>query len=237
MVYDFGGGTLDISLLFIGEGGNIEVIGSDGDEQLGGADFDAAVAHWLLEQQGGEEIVKAVMASIDKIEASLNNDEEGVDVEDSISEHCTKLKQAPLCTLSSLHTIGEQMKIDLSGHPNEGEAFVEKSCFRLPASHESIPDRAEDLCNAIVPVTLKLSLGEYDNAVQELYERSLIPIQRLLKDLDLQKEEIDEVVMVGGTTRMPQIRELVRQELGKERLNTHIDPDLTVAYGAASVID
>ena len=237
MVYDFGGGTLDISLLFIGEGGNIEVIGSDGDEQLGGADFDAAVAHWLLEQQGGEEIVKAVMASIDKIEASLNNDEEGVDVEDSISEHCTKLKQAPLCTLSSLHTIGEQMKIGLSGHPNEEEAFVEKSCFRLPASHENIPDRAEDLCNAIVPVTLKLSLGEYDNAVQELYERSLIPIQRLLKDLDLQKEEIDEVVMVGGTTRMPQIRELVRQELGKERLNTHIDPDLTVAYGAASVID
>jgi molecular chaperone DnaK (HSP70) len=65
----------------------------------------------------------------------------------------------------------------------------------------------------------------------------VIPIQRLLKDLDLQKEEIDEVVMVGGTTRMPQIRELVRVELEKERLNTHIDPDLTVAYGAASVID
>lgn len=43
--------------------------------------------------------------------------------------------------------------------------------------------------------------------------------------------------MVGGTTRMPQIRELVRLEMGKERLNTHIDPDLTVAYGAASVID
>ncbi|KAK1734610.1 hypothetical protein QTG54_014483 [Skeletonema marinoi] len=79
------------------------------------------------------------------------------------------------------------MKIGLSGHPNEEEAFVEKSCFRLPASHESIPDRAEDLCNAIVPVTLKLSLEEYD-----------MLSGRLLKDLDLQKEEIDEVVMVGG---------------------------------------
>jgi len=237
MVYDFGGGTLDISLLFIGEGGNIEVLGSDGDEQLGGADFDAAVAHWLLEKRGGEEIVKAVMSSIDKVEASLNNDEEGVDVEDSISEHCTKLKEAPLCTISSLHTIGEQMKIGLSAHPNEQGSFVEKSCFRLPASHENIPHTADELCEAIVPVTLKLSLEEYDIAVSKLYERSVIPIQRLLKDLDLQKEEIDEVVMVGGTTRMPQIRELVREELEKERLNTHIDPDLTVAYGAASVID
>lgn len=237
MVYDFGGGTLDISLLFIGEGGNIEVIGSDGDEQLGGADFDAAVAHWLLERHGGEEIVKAVMSSINKIEASLNNEEDGADVEDSISDHCTKLKEAPLCTLSSLHTIGEQMKIGLSKHPNEETAFVEKACYRLPASHESTPDRVDELCDAIVPITFKLSLEEYDSAVSKLYDRSLIPIQTLLKDLDLQKEEIDEVVMVGGTTRMPQIRELVRQELGKERLNTHIDPDLTVAYGAASVID
>ena len=237
MVYDFGGGTLDVSLLFIGEGGNIEVLGSDGDEQLGGADFDAALAHWLLDKRGGEEIVKAVMASIDKIETSLNRDEEGVDVEDSISEHCTKLKHAPLCTLSSLHTIGEQMKISLSAHPNNKGVVVEKSCFRLPASHENIPHTADELCEAIIPVTLKLSLEEYDSAVSKLYERSLIPIQRLLKDLDLQKEEIDEVVMVGGSTRMPQIRELVRLELEKERLNTHIDPDLTVAYGAASVID
>ena len=82
-----------------------------------------------------------------------------------------------------------------------------------------------------------MNLNEYDTAVDHLYKRSLLPIRRLLKDLNLQKEEVDEVVMVGGTTRMPQVRELVRKELDKERLNTHIDPDLTVAYGAASVID
>lgn len=56
-------------------------------------------------------------------------------------------------------------------------------------------------------------------------------------DLDLKRDEIDEVVMVGGTTRMPQIRQMVQEELGVESLNTSIDPDLTVAYGAASVID
>ena len=60
---------------------------------------------------------------------------------------------------------------------------------------------------------------------------------RILKDMNLEKEEIDEVVMVGGTTRMPQIQALVKEELAQDSLNTHIDPDLTVAYGAASAID
>jgi molecular chaperone DnaK (HSP70) len=59
----------------------------------------------------------------------------------------------------------------------------------------------------------------------------------LLSDLDLTSEDIDEIVMVGGTTRMPQIRSVVRQRLPTAEMNTHIDPDITVAYGAASVID
>ncbi|EED94663.1 HSP70 domain-containing protein, partial [Thalassiosira pseudonana CCMP1335] len=170
MVYDFGGGTLDISLLYVGEGGFIDVLGSDGDEQLGGADFDAAVAHWLLDKHDGDTIVNRVTASMTKIEKDFlegSTRHDAMDVEDLVEELCPKLKETPLCT------------------------------------------------------------------VDHLYKRSILPIGRLLKDLNLQKDEIDEVVMVGGTTRMPQIRELVRVELEKERLNTHIDPDLTVAYGAA----
>jgi len=239
MVYDFGGGTLDISLLYIGEGGYIDVLGSDGDEQLGGADFDAAVAHWLLEKKGGEEIVEVVMASVARIEKNMvENDLEVTDVEDLIAELCPQLKEAPLCTISSFHTIGERMKIALSEHPGEPEAVTEETCYRLPSMGiESVPNTADGLCKAIFQNKFSVTLEEYDLAVDHLYKRSLLPIRRVLKDLDLKKEEIDEVVMVGGTTRMPQIRELVRTELEKERLNTHIDPDLTVAYGAASVID
>lgn len=239
MVYDFGGGTLDISLLYIGEGGYIEVLGSDGDEQLGGADFDAAVSHWLSEKKGGEEIVGVVMVSLARIEEVMgDNDSEVMDVEDLIEEMCPKLKEAPLCSISSFHTMGERLKIGLSDHPNEPESVAKETCFRLPPpSGQSVLNTVEELCEAIFLVEFSLTLHEYDLAVRHLYQRSILPIQRLLKDLNLQKEEIDEVVMVGGTTRMPQIRELVRTELGKERLNTHIDPDLTVAYGAASVID
>mmetsp|Transcript_36678 Transcript_36678/g.88375 ORF Transcript_36678/g.88375 Transcript_36678/m.88375 type:complete len:626 (-) Transcript_36678:59-1936(-) len=239
MVYDFGGGTLDISLLYIGEGGYIDVLGSDGDEQLGGADFDAAVAHWLLEKKGGEQIVNDVMASLARIEEGmLNTGSDVMDVEDLIEELCPKFKDTPLCTTSSYHTIGERMKIGLSDHPDEPGAVAEETCYRLPSiDRENLPSTADELCEASVLVSMSLTLEEYDLAVENLYRRSLLPIRRLLKDLNLKKEEIDEVVMVGGTTRMPQIRELVRHELEKERLNTHIDPDLTVAYGAASVID
>ncbi|KAL3807163.1 hypothetical protein ACHAXA_011364 [Cyclostephanos tholiformis] len=238
MVYDFGGGTLDVSLLYVGEGGYIDVLGSDGDEQLGGADFDAAVAHWLLEEKGGRGHVEAVSTSVSMIIDAMSGYDNN-NVEDAIEMSCPKLRETPLCTISSLHTIGEQMKIGLSDHPDKPGAMVEKACYRPPSMEdlEEVPNTTEKLCNSIYPVTLALMLEEYDLAVGGLYERSLLPVRRLLKDLALRTDEIDEVVMVGGTTRMPQIRELVRNELRKERLNTHIDPDLTVAYGAASVID
>lgn len=241
MVYDFGGGTLDVSMLYIGEGGNIEVFGSDGDEQLGGADFDAAVAHWLLEKKGGQGIVDAVAASVGRIEegmANSENSENAADAEDLIEESCPKLRETPLCTISSFHTIGERLKISLSSHPGEPEAKAKETCYRLHAMDlESVPTTAEELCDGIFQVELSLTLDEYDQAVDSLYSRSLLPVQRLLKDLSMERDEVDEVVMVGGTTRMPQVRKLVRSEMGKKRLNTHIDPDLTVAYGAASVID
>ena len=241
MVYDVGGGTLDVSLLYGGEGGYIDVLGSDGDEQLGGADFDAAVAHCLLEERGGAGYVEAVSASVSRIADGMTagHEDDKDNVEDLIEVSCPKLREAPLCTISSFHTIGERMKIGLSAHPDEPGAIVADSCYRLPSSMDlgDVPKTAEELCGAIFPARLALTLEEYDLAVGRLYERSLLPVRRLLMDLALRKDEIDEVVMVGGTTRMPQIRELVRKELEKERLNTHIDPDLTVAYGAASVID
>ena len=236
MVYDFGGGTLDISLLYIGDGGFIEVLGSEGDEQLGGADFDAAVARWLLNERGGNPTVEVVTQSIRAIEKKIkaSDSESDLDVEDLIEELCPKLKQTPLCTSSSLHTLGEKIKISLSKNGiGREDSVATVTCYGL----SSIMDTTEELCNNVTPVEFSLTLKEYNLAVEHLYKRSLLPIQRILKNLNLKKEEIDEVVMVGGTTRMPQIRELVRLELGKEYLNTHIDPDLTVAYGAASVID
>ena len=253
MVYDFGGGTLDVSILHVAEGGYVEVMGSDGDEHLGGADFDAAVAHLLLNKYdtGDHHMIQSVTNAIQNLALPHNNnndddDDDTFDVEEQLATSCPKLKNIPLCTLSSFHTIGEKIKIQLSSFPNGG-ATVKESCYGLSdtssssssSSHDTTTPSSsfEDFCTQLEIITMEVSSSEYDSVCQSLYHRSMIPIRTLLNDLNIEPDEVDEVVMVGGTTRMPKIRTMVQEELGVSSLNTEIDPDITVAYGAASVID
>lgn len=233
LVYDFGGGTLDVSLLHVTEG-FADVMGSDGDDQLGGSDFDAAVAHYLLEKRGGQEVVDRVSSVLELLTTQLP-EESGNDLEEILSASCPILKEKPLCTVSSFHTIGEQLKIGLSSYP-DGGGTVEAECLGLP--EDVTASNLQTFCESLEAAPLALTSSEYKNAVEPLYNRAMLPVQRLLKDLDLRRDEIDEIVMVGGTTRIPEIRRRVQEELGQAAsLNTSIDPDITVAYGAASVID
>ncbi|CAM9842014.1 unnamed protein product, partial [Choristocarpus tenellus] len=82
---------------------------------------------------------------------------------------------------------------------------------------------------------VEVTRGEYENRCQALFRRGVEPVDRLLKELDLEPDEIDEVVMVGGMTRTPRVRQMLKEHLGVKRLNIEIDPDVVVAYGAASV--
>lgn len=230
LVYDFGGGTLDVSLLHVSDG-FVDVMGSDGDDRLGGADFDAAVAHFLLQQKDGQVIVDRISKQLEALQ------EPGFDLEDQLAEKCPILEDTPLCTASSFHTLSEDLKIQLSDFPHGG-GNVSSQCMALVDSDESADlSSLEAFCQALKPTILTLTSEEYNHSVQPLLDRSILPVQRLLKDLQLKPGDIDEIVMVGGTTRMPQIRRLVRESMPDSQLNTHIDPDITVAYGAASVID
>lgn len=257
VVYDFGGGTLDISLLHVSNG-FVDVMGSDGDDRLGGADFDAAIARHWLELVDGKGMVSDVSAVLHQLEQVLEDTPQHWDLEQELSLHCPAILEFPLCTVSSFHTLGEQLKIQLSNtydaylesknnnsNEMEQEAAFEAHCLRLPEGMTSIPTQQEGgplamvdvFCQSLTKTTLSLTRDEFQQVAKPLLERSILPVERLLHDLNLKPNEIDEVVMVGGTTRMPQIRELVRQALSGSQLNTHIDPDITVAYGAASVID
>jgi molecular chaperone DnaK (HSP70) len=233
LVYDFGGGTLDVSILQVSNG-FVDVIGNDGDNQLGGADFDAVVAQLLLHDNDnrGQSIVNRVLESLTNIEATLGTDSEE-DMEEIISSRCSRLNDAPLCSISSLHTLGEKMKIELS---SSGTEEVHEMCLGLPTSGP-LPTDVESFCESLEPFQFSINLKAYESSCMHLFERALIPIERLLNDLDMSAKDIDEVVMVGGTTKMPQIRKIVQNKMLVDTLNTSIDPDLTVAYGAASVID
>lgn len=216
LVYDFGGGTLDVSLLQVSGDGFVDVMGSDGDDRLGGADFDSAIAHYWLGQHP---------SVVDRVHRHLQQ------IQDT---DLPCLKEQHLCTASSFHTIGEQLKIQLSSNNNATEV-VQAHCLGLEQDVQV--DDIASLCSSLRPITLELTPAIYSKIVQPLLDRSVAPIHRLLKDFQLTSADIDEVVMVGGTTRMPQIRQLVQEALLHSKVNTHIDPDITVAYGAASVND
>lgn len=232
LVYDFGGGTLDVSILHVSDG-FVDVMASEGDDRLGGADFDAAAAHYLTTSDNRNE--QHIQRISNALQSVIGVGDE--DIEELMAEKCNKTGEIPLCHSTSFHTIGEKMKIKLSSANIAIEQCLGLDGAFFPGSASDRKYSIGDICDALIPVKLEMTKEQFDRSAQSLYERSRIPIRRVLDDLELRPDEIDEVVMVGGSSRMPAIRELVKEELQVSSLNTHIDPDITVAYGCASVID
>jgi molecular chaperone DnaK (HSP70) len=203
-------------------------MGSDGDDRLGGADFDGAVAQFLAKEHSD------ILHNLSQYT--------NVDMEHFMASCGRITEEMPLCSVSSFHTLGEIMKIDLSEQAlaatntgkNQDVSTISR-CLALPPPTSTKTPQL--LCDSLQEQSLTMTLQDYNNACQSLFDRAVLPVTRLLEDLTLKPSDMDEIVMVGGTTRMPQIRQLVGHAFPNAELNTHIDPDITVAYGAASVID
>jgi len=188
IVYDLGGGTLDTSLLHIHKG-SVQVLLEDGDNHLGGEDFDQAILGII------DDRLRAHDASLD----NAKND------------------HLPSCaSRASLKSIAERVKRDLS---IEDEA--EAACVRTDGG----------------VFRTKITRSEFQAAAQHLFERAMEPIRRVLENASMKTTEIDEVVMVGGSSRIPRIREAVSEFFGGLTLRESINPDLAVAIGAASIVD
>ncbi len=181
-VYDFGGGTFDISILDVGDD-TIEVKGTGGDSYLGGEDFDNRVVNWLVE--------------------NFKNDY-GID-----------LSKDPLA-LQRLKEESEKAKKELS--------TTMQTDINIPfiTSDESGPKH----------LNYPLSRAKFESLVEDLIERSIDLAKKVVADSGIKIEEIEEVVLVGGQTRMPKIQEKVK-ELFKKEPNKEINPDEVVAIGAA----
>jgi molecular chaperone DnaK len=181
-VYDFGGGTFDISILEVGEG-VVEVKSTNGDTHLGGDNIDQKVMEWLL--------------------AEFKKDQ-GID-----------LGKDPMA-VQRLKEAAEKAKIELS--------TAQETEINLPfiTADASGPKH----------MNLKLTRAKLEQLVEELIQRSAGPCRQALADAGLEAKEIDEVVLVGGQTRMPAIQKLVQSIFGKEP-NKGVNPDEVVAVGAA----
>jgi molecular chaperone DnaK len=182
VVYDFGGGTFDVSVLNVSPD-TVEVIATGGEAHLGGNDFDQEIIEWIT----------------DKFKK-----EQGID-----------LSKDPLA-LQRLKEAAENAKIEISS--------AQDTEINLPfiSSDSAGPKH----------LNYKLTRGEFDNMTRELVERSIKRVEKTLKEAKLSKTEIDEVVLVGGTTLIPRIRDEVKDFFGKEP-NKFINPEEVVATGAA----
>ncbi len=181
-VYDFGGGTFDISILEVGEE-VVEVKATNGDTHLGGDNIDQRIIDWLLQE--------------------FKRDQ-GID-----------LGQDPMA-MQRLKEAAEKAKIELSS--------AQETEINLPYV----------TADAAGPkhLNVKLTRAKLEQLVADLVERSLEPCRRALTDAGVRSEQIDEVVLVGGQTRMPAIHAAVKKFFGKEP-HKGVNPDEVVALGAA----
>ncbi len=181
-VYDFGGGTFDISILEVGQG-VVEVKATNGDTHLGGDNIDQKVIDWLL-----EEFKK----------------DQGVD-----------LSKDPMA-IQRLKEAAEKAKIELSS--------AQQTEINLPFI-TATQDGPKHL-------NLTLTRSRLEQMVEAVIQRSAEPCRQALKDAGIAPGEVDEVVLVGGQTRMPAIQTLVKEVFGKEP-HKGVNPDEVVALGAA----
>jgi molecular chaperone DnaK len=183
-VYDFGGGTFDISILEVGEG-VIEVKSTNGDTQLGGDNLDQRIVEWLIAEF---------------------KQEQGLDLGSKGNE----------MALQRLKDAAEKAKIELS--------TTMETEINLPFI----------TADATGPKHLvkKLTRAKLEQLVDDLLQRSIEPCKKALADAQIDKNKIDEVVLVGGQTRMPRIQQLVKDLFGKEP-HKGVNPDEVVAVGAA----
>ncbi|MEK7143543.1 MAG: molecular chaperone DnaK [Patescibacteria group bacterium] len=182
VVYDFGGGTFDVSVLEVGND-VIEVKSTDGDSHMGGEDIDQKIVRWIA-----DEFKK----------------ESGLDV-----------RRDPLA-LQRLRESAEKAKHELS---------------TTLESEINIPFISSD-ANGPIHLLMKMSRATLESLAKEYIDRSMEILKRAIENSPFKKEEINEIVMVGGQTRMPAIIEAVKSYFGRDP-NRTINPDEVVALGAA----
>ncbi|MBM40507.1 MAG: molecular chaperone DnaK [Acidobacteria bacterium] len=181
-VYDFGGGTFDISILEVGEG-VVEVKSTNGDTHLGGDNLDQRIIEWIA-----DEFLKS----------------DGIDL------------RKDRMALQRLKEAAEKAKMELS--------TVVETEINLPfvTADQSGPKH----------LAMTLSRSKFEQLVEELLQKTVEPVKRALSDAGLDASQIDEVVMVGGSTRVPRVQAIVKELFGKDP-HKGVNPDEVVSVGAA----
>ena len=183
LVYDLGGGTFDVSILELGDG-VFEVKSTNGNNHLGGDDFDNRIIDYLVEEFKKENDI------------DLREDD---------------------MAMQRLKEVAEKAKKDLSG---------------MVSTQVSAPFIAKGDDGEPIHLDMTLTRAKFEDLISDLVESTLEPVRKAIKDAKITKKDIDKVLFVGGSTRVPLVYDTITKELGKEP-SREVNPDEAVALGAA----
>ena len=183
LVYDLGGGTFDVSILELGDG-VFEVKATNGNNRLGGDDFDERIIEYIVKEFKKE---KGIDLSEDKM------------------------------AMQRLKEVAEKAKKDLSG---------------MLSTQISAPFIAKDKDGEALHIDMTLTRAKFEDLISDLVEDTLEPVRKAIKAAKMTKKDIDKVILVGGSTRVPLVYDTITKELGKEA-SREVNPDEVVAMGAA----
>jgi L1 cell adhesion molecule like protein len=179
LIFDFGGGTHDVSLLAL-EDGVFEVKATAGNTTLGGEDIDTRIVNYVVEE----------FKKKHKINLSTNKK-----------------------SLRRIRTVAERAKRNLSG--------TTQTSIDIDSLHDGID------------FSIQLSRAKFENLCSDIFQKTLEPVDKVLSDAKLSKSQVDDIVIVGGSTRIPKVQELLSQFFNGKELCKSINPDEAIAYGAA----
>lgn len=183
LIYDFGGGTLDTTLLNIDDGEIFKVKATSGDTHLGGSDLDNRMITWCLKE------FKKIYPDVNVASLVTNNK-----------------------TLGKIRNQCEQAKRVLS--------LAQKTTIAIDSVYDGLD------------LNIELSRAKLEDLCSKEFQKCMAPVYKVIDDAEVTKHDIDDIVLVGGSTRIPKIREMLKNYFGKE-LKKDINPDEAIAYGAA----
>ena len=182
LVYDLGGGTFDVSILDLADG-TFEVLSTNGDNHLGGDDFDEVIIKWMVEEFKKD---NGIDLKTDKMAMQR------------LKEEAEKAKK----------NLSSQLQVEIAA------PFI--------TARDGNP----------LHLNLSLTRAKFDDMTKHLVAKTIEPVKKALADAKMKPSDLDQVLLVGGSTRIPAVQEAIKKELGKEP-NRTINPDEVVAIGAA----
>src|SRR3989304_4933727 len=179
LIYDLGGGTLDVSVMSL-VGGIFEVLGTSGNSMLGGEDIDQALMDWVVEQ------------FMDKYKVDPRENEKSMK---KLKIACENAKRHLSTSMTTLIEI---------------DSFYQG-----------------------IDISQKITRAQLESICSKIFRKCMDPVEKVLSDLKLSKNDIEEIVLIGGSTRIPKIQELLKTYFNGKELNKSVNPDEAVAYGAS----